>query len=457
MKTKLLLLSLLTSVFATQTQAQDRTSVNAMNAEISDNLDLRAVASIFGESRDLQDFERRLNDPELQISNLDLNNDNEVDYLRVIETVENRTHLIIVQSVIDEDVYQDVATIDVEKDRNNKIHVQVVGDVFMYGENYIYEPVYYSTPVIYASFWSPNYRPYYSTWNWGYYPSYYYAWNPFPVFRYRNNININLNINNNYNYVTNRRSNRAVVLYNSRRSNGYERQNPNYSFSRRNATVTNRYELDQRRGSRNETGYSNRRAITSREAGSQRAGTSRDYSQNRTNSSSQATPQRGNSQRDYSQNRTDRSTQAKPQRGNSQRDYSQNRTDRSTQATPQRGNSQREYSQNRTSPSTQATPQRGNSQRDYSQNRTSPSTEAKPQRGNSQREYSQNRTSPSEQAAPQRGNSQRDYSQNRTTPSRQAAPQRAESQSRGNSSRESAPQRTESQRGNSSRNDNRRS
>ena len=457
MKTKLLLLSLLTSVFATQTQAQDRTSVNAMNAEISDNLDLRAVASIFGESRDLQDFERRLNDPELQISNLDLNNDNEVDYLRVIETVENRTHLIIVQSVIDDDVYQDVATIDVEKDRNNKIHVQVVGDVFMYGENYIYEPVYYSTPVIYASFWSPNYRPYYSTWNWGYYPSYYYAWNPFPVFRYRNNINISLNINNNYNYVTNRRSNRAVVLHNSRRSNGYERQNPNYSFSRRNANVTNRYELDQRRGSRNETGYSNRRAVTSREAGPQRAGSSRDYSQNRTNSSNQATPQRGNSQRDYSQNRTNPSSQATPQRGNSQRDYSQNRTNPSSQATPQRGNSQRDYTQNRTNPSSQATPQRGNSQRDYAQNRTNPSSQATPQRGNTQRDYAQNRTDPSSQATPQRGNSQRDYSQNRTTPSRQAAPQRAESQSRGNSSRESAPQRTESQRGNSSRNDNRRS
>ncbi|TDE07541.1 hypothetical protein [Flavobacterium sandaracinum] len=468
MKTKLLLLSLLTSVFATQIQAQDRTSVNAMNAEISDNLDLRAVASIFGESRDLQDFERRLNDPKLQISNLDLNNDNEVDYLRVIETVENRTHLIIVQSVIDQDVYQDVATIDVEKDRNNKIHVQVVGDVFMYGENYIYEPVYYSTPIIYASFWSPNYRPYYSTWNWGYYPSYYYAWNPFPVFRYRNNININLNINNNYNYVNYRRSNRAVVLYNSRRSNGYERQNPNYSFSRRNANVANRYELDQRRVSRNDNGYSNRRATASRDNAlnrtstsrgvvSQRSASARDYSQNRTNSSTQATPQRGNSQREYAQNRTNPSAQTAPQRGNSQREYAQNRTNPSAQTAPQRGNSQREYAQNRTNSSAQAAPQRGNSQREYAQNRTNPSAQAAPQRGNSQREYSQNRTNPSAQAALQKGNSQRDYSQNRTSPSRQAAPQRAESQNRGNSSRESAPQRTESQRGNSSRNNDRRS
>ncbi|WP_338648110.1 hypothetical protein V5J73_05265 [Flavobacterium sp. KS-LB2] len=424
MKTKLLLMSLLTTVFATQIQAQDRTSVNAMNSEISDNLDLRAVASIFGDSRNLQDFERRLNDPDLQISNLDLNNDNEVDYLRVIETVENRTHVIIIQSIIDRDVYQDVATIDVEKDRNNQIHVQVVGDVFMYGQNYIYEPVYYSTPIIYASFWSTNYRPYYPTWNWGYYPSYYYAWNPFPIFRYRNNINISLNFNNNYNYVNYRRSERAVVLYNSRRSNGYERQNPNYSFSRRNVNVTNRYELDQRRGTRNEVGYSNRRT---------------------------------GSQRDYSQNRTSSSREVMPQRGNTTRDYSQNRTNPSSQATPQRGNTTRDYSQNRTNPSSQATPQRGNTTRDYSQNRTNPSSQATPQRGNTTRDYSQNRINPSSQATPQRGNSQRDYSQNRGNSSRQAAPQRAESQSRGNSSKESAPQRSESQRGNSSRNDNRRS
>jgi hypothetical protein len=58
-----------------------------------------------------------------------------------------------------------VATIDVEKTETIK-HVQVVGDFFMYGQNYIYEPVYYSTPVIYASL-TPNYRPYYPTWNWG--------------------------------------------------------------------------------------------------------------------------------------------------------------------------------------------------------------------------------------------------------------------------------------------------
>jgi hypothetical protein len=103
----------------------------------------------------------------------------------------------------------------------------------------------------------------------GYYPSYYYAWNPFPVYRYRNNIQVSLNINNNYNYVNYRRSNQAVVLYNSRRSNGYERQHPIIIF-RRNTNVSNRYELEQRRSNRNEINYSQNKSQSSRVNTSQR-------------------------------------------------------------------------------------------------------------------------------------------------------------------------------------------
>src|SRR6187402_1265285 len=149
MKTKLQITAIITSFFAFQTNAQNKTTISATNSEISDNLDLTAVSSIFGESQNLSDFERRLNDPKLQISNLDLNNDNQVDYLRVIESVESSTHIIIIQSILGRDLYQDIATIEVEKDRSNKISIQIVGNSFIYGQNYIYEPQYYITPQIY--------------------------------------------------------------------------------------------------------------------------------------------------------------------------------------------------------------------------------------------------------------------------------------------------------------------
>lgn len=246
MKTKLFNIALFGLLSVGQIFAQDVTTVRANNNDISDNLDLQAVASIFGDSRDLEDFERRLNDPSTQISNLDLNGDNRVDYLRVIEATESNTHLIILQSVLAADTFQDVATIEVERDRSNNVRVQVVGDVYMYGPNYIYEPVYVSRPFIYDVFWVSSYRPYYSPWYWGYYPTYYSYWAPYPVYRYRNNCNVHINHQHHYNYVNTRYSTRAVALHNTRRANGYERQHPDRSFTRR-TNATNRYALEQTR------------------------------------------------------------------------------------------------------------------------------------------------------------------------------------------------------------------
>ncbi len=460
MKTKIILFSLLAYVFAGPMKAQDRNRVYAMNNEISDNLDLRAVADIFGESRNLQDFERRLNDPELQISNLDLNNDNEVDYLRVIETVENRTHVIIIQSVLDRDVYQDVATIDVEKDSYNRIYVQVVGNEFMYGPNYIYEPVYYSTPLIYASFWSYNYRPYVSSWYWNYYPSYYYAWRPYPVYRYRNNIQISLNINNYYNYVSYRRSNQAVVLYNSRRSNWYERQYPNYAFSRRNTNVTNRYELDRRRESknsnyRNEIGYYQTRNKASRDNTSRSADVNRNYSQKNATTSRPSTSQRTENQRAYAPNT---SRQNAPQRTENQRAYAPNT---SRQNAPQRTENQRIYTPGNSNDSRQNAPQRTENQRAYTPGNSNDSRQNAPQRAENQRAYTPGNSNDSRQNAPQRSENQRAYTPGNSNASRQNVPQRNEnqrvfSQNNSNTSRENVPQRTENQGNSSSRNEKRR-
>ena len=238
MKTKVLTLALFGLLFQIPLFAQDKTTVKATNNEISDNLDLRAVASIFGDAKDLQDFEQRLNDPKNKISNLDLNFDRQVDYLRVIEAVEKNTHLIILQAVLEKDVFQDVATIEVERDRNNQVQIQVVGDVFMYGPNYIYEPVYIKRPIIYNVFWVNNYNPYCSPYYYNYYPTYYYAWTPYPIYRYRKHIHVHINEYNYYNYSDHRRSERAVAMYEPRRRNGYESNYDNYSTRRTNYAST---------------------------------------------------------------------------------------------------------------------------------------------------------------------------------------------------------------------------
>lgn len=242
------MLLMVTICITTYVSAQDRTTVRANNIDISDNLDLRAVASIFGESKNLEDFEFRLNDPSLQISNLDLNNDNQIDYLRVIESVEQTTHLVIIQAVLGRDLFQDVATIEVEKDqRNRTVQVQVVGDVFLYGSNYIYEPVYTINPIIYTHFWGPRYVVWASPWYWNYYPTYFVAWHPYPIYRYRTRIVPFIHVNNTCHYVNFRRSQRAIVMHQGRRGSGWEQLHPNRSFQNRNQAVSNRYELENRR------------------------------------------------------------------------------------------------------------------------------------------------------------------------------------------------------------------
>src|SRR6187402_2977868 len=340
MKTKLQITAIITSFFAFQTNAQNKTTISATNSEISDNLDLTAVSSIFGESENLTDFERRLNDPKLQISNLDLNNDNRVDYLRVIESVENRTHVVIIQSVIGRDLYQDIATIEIEKNSYNKISIQIVGNAFIYGQNYIYEPVYCNTPQIYASFWVNYYQPYY------------YAWNPYPVYRYRQNVYGCVNYSNTYNYVSYRSCYRAPVIYNTYSCNSYERQYPQYAFSRRNSNASNRYELDQRRYSANR-GSKNEVASTRNNPG---------YSRNYANSNS-------NTQREYTQNRTNTTKEVFVPKTGSQREYTANRS------SIQKTEPQREYAQNRTSYSNESNNPKVETKRDYSQNRSNSSRE----------------------------------------------------------------------------------
>jgi hypothetical protein len=239
--------------------SQDVTTITASDQDISDNLDLEAVASVFGESKDLEDFEKRLNDPETQISNLDLNNDGEVDYLRVMETAEKNVHSISIQAVIGKDQYQEVAVIDVQKDPKGETQVQVVGNVDMYGPNYYITPYYPVVPVFFTFFWVATYRPWYSPWYWGYHPPYFRPWPPYPAYRYRSNVHVHINVHNTYNRNNVRINNRASV---STRNNAYFNNNPDKSFNKRNPGASNRNELvnnrktkPANRGINNDRGY----------------------------------------------------------------------------------------------------------------------------------------------------------------------------------------------------------
>ena len=244
MKAKVASLLVVLVLTTTQSMAQKRITVQAQNDDISNNLDLKAVSTVFGESRNLEEFEQKLNDYDSGISNLDLNNDGQVDYLRVIENNEKNVHVVVIQAVLDKDIYQDVASIVVEKDRDNVTTVQVIGDPYIYGDNYIIEPAYVYTPSIFSFFWGSAYFSWRSPYYWGYYPNYYRYRRPFELNVYLSNVYLHVNHNQRYYYTSSRRNDRYDNIYRSIRRNDYAVRYPDRTFSSRNVNVRNKREFE---------------------------------------------------------------------------------------------------------------------------------------------------------------------------------------------------------------------
>ena len=173
---KLTTLLMTLMLMSTALWADQTITVSANSSDISEGLDLKVVAKLFAEAKNLEEFETMLNNPDSAFCNLDLNGDGQVDYLRVVETGEGNKRLIVLQAILAKDIYQDVASIYVEKDEaTNNVSVQVIGDEYIYGTNYIIEPVYLYRPVIYDWFWSPYWCAWHSPWYWGYYPGWWYV------------------------------------------------------------------------------------------------------------------------------------------------------------------------------------------------------------------------------------------------------------------------------------------
>jgi hypothetical protein len=174
-----------------------------------DNLDLTAVLGIFKDSKNIEDFEKKLNASDIKVNNLDLNNDGKVDYLRIHDYGKDNFHSLVIQDLVSASETQDVAVIEVEKKNNGEAHVQIVGDEALYGKNYIIEPqekkqaqqsqyvddVYANPnePVVFVNAWAwpsvqflygPQYVFWVSPWYWGYYPYWWYPWAPYPYWQY---------------------------------------------------------------------------------------------------------------------------------------------------------------------------------------------------------------------------------------------------------------------------------
>ncbi len=157
------------------------------SGEAAEGLDLQAVAELFKDVKDLEEFEKSLNDPEIGVNNLDLDGNGEVDFIRVMEETADDVHLIILQVPLGENEFQDVATIEVEKNGDEDYNMQVRGNEVIYGPNYYIAPAVvhiHTWPVIPWMF-RPVYHPYRSAFYFGFYPPWWHPWHPVAVHVYR--------------------------------------------------------------------------------------------------------------------------------------------------------------------------------------------------------------------------------------------------------------------------------
>ena len=105
-----------------------------------DNLDLYAVLDLFQNSKTIEEFEKSLNEEKTGINNLDLNLDTKVDFIKVETKQKDESFTFILQVDVTEKETQDVAVILVDRDKNKKVTLQIVGDEDLYGKNYVVEP-----------------------------------------------------------------------------------------------------------------------------------------------------------------------------------------------------------------------------------------------------------------------------------------------------------------------------
>jgi hypothetical protein len=167
--------------------AQEKVTVDAPIPAAVEGLDLIAIGELFKNSEDLQSFEKALNNAETGLNNLDLDENGEVDFIRVVEEVSDDTHLIILQVPLAKDEFQDVATIEVEKSGDKLYNLQIRGDESIYGVDYYIAPAnvsIYTWPII-TAIYRPLYRPYRSVFYFGSYPRWYRPYRPVSLTVYR--------------------------------------------------------------------------------------------------------------------------------------------------------------------------------------------------------------------------------------------------------------------------------
>ncbi|MGQ9896974.1 MAG: hypothetical protein ACUVR8_05400 [Acidobacteriota bacterium] len=152
-------------------------------------LDLQALIGLTKQAKDAESLERLLNQPG-SINNLDLDEDGQVDYIRVQEYGGGSTKNFSFVALLKNGQEQEVANLVIEQTPGQpEANVQVQGHPAVYGPNVYYSAV---LPIATALFlaWALTPRPafYVSPYGFGAFPTYYRPYAPAPMAVYRTTV-----------------------------------------------------------------------------------------------------------------------------------------------------------------------------------------------------------------------------------------------------------------------------
>ena len=143
-----------------------------VDSQAKDGLDLQALTELVKKGKSAEDIEGKLNQPG-GINNLDLDEDNKVDFIKVTEYGNKKDAYGFSFTVnLDGGEEQEIAEIEIEKAGENA-EIVTRGNEQVYGRNHSYHSYH---PITTFLLWSYLIRPhpfYFSPWRYGYYPSYY--------------------------------------------------------------------------------------------------------------------------------------------------------------------------------------------------------------------------------------------------------------------------------------------
>jgi hypothetical protein len=285
-----------------------------------DGLDLYAVLDLFQNSKTIESFEKTLNDPKTKVNNLDLDLDKKVDFIKVVTEKKDKkddSHMFILRVDVTKTESQDVAVILLDRDKDKKVSLQIVGDEELYGKDYVIEPkgnspvtpnpaykgedpvtvtveapatnvVVQQAPVV-QYVYSPAYVPYYPPYAYGYYPGWFAftavvsfgfyaaAWGGHHHGYYGGHYggghnNVVINNNNNFNNYNNNSRNRATQVSDRQARGDYGNGRTDRKAGDRASASTR--ESGNRAGTSDRAGASNRAGTSDRAGASNRAGTS---------------------------------------------------------------------------------------------------------------------------------------------------------------------------------------